>query len=336
MNQKVRAGSKLRAATIIYWFLLVYVIAALIWWYISLQNQNHASAAIELKELNQQYPQGIAHPQWQAEYREIQKREKRRTAKFTGEGITFLAITLLGALFVYRAVKKQFKLNRQQQNFIMAVTHELKTPIATGKLSLQTLQKRQLTDEQRQKLIDNGLWEMERLNDLVSNILVVSQIESGGYQMNQEVIHLSEITRQAIAEFQQRAQDRKIESRIDPDLFTDGDALLLSLVIRNLIDNALKYSPKDKTVWVELTNSKGPVLKVTDEGSGITREDKKRIFDKFYRTGNEATRTTQGTGLGLYLCKKILTDHGAGISVTDHTPNGAIFTIIFPRHDANK
>jgi signal transduction histidine kinase len=101
---------------------------------------------------------------------------------------------------------------------------------------------------------------------------------------------------------------------------------MLKLVFSNLIDNALKYSPKNMPVEVALT---GKQFSVTDRGTGIEETDKKNVFEKFYRGGNESIRTTKGTGLGLYLCRKILTDHQAKISFSNNLPAGSIFTINF-------
>jgi K+-sensing histidine kinase KdpD len=102
------------------------------------------------------------------------------------------------------------------------------------------------------------------------------------------------------------------------------------MLVSNLVENALKYAPKEGLISIELKKEKGsPVLSIKDEGVGITDQEKSKIFDKFYRVGNESTRTTQGTGLGLYLCKKIATDHHAAIQVSDNQPTGSIFTVRF-------
>jgi K+-sensing histidine kinase KdpD len=97
-----------------------------------------------------------------------------------------------------------------------------------------------------------------------------------------------------------------------------------------LIDNAIKYAPKTSPIHISLQEqNKKALLKVADEGFGISNEEKKKVFDKFYRTGNENTRSAKGTGLGLYLCKKIVEDHKGYITVTDNLPQGSIFTVTF-------
>jgi K+-sensing histidine kinase KdpD len=239
-------------------------------------------------------------------------------------------VTLVGALFVYRSVRKQFLLNKQQQNFMMAVTHELKTPIAFVNLNLETLQKRKLDEEKQQHIIQSTLQEADRLNDLTTNILVTSQLESN-YVPDKENINFSELCEEAAADFTGRHQNRIIKKDIEENIFINGEKLLLQLLVNNLLDNAWKYSGKDKTIAIELkrqTNKK-IYLNIIDEGCGIPDEEKKKVFDKFYRSGNEAIRKTKGTGLGLYLCKRIAESHKAKIKITNNEPSGSIFTVEF-------
>jgi two-component system, OmpR family, sensor histidine kinase CiaH len=316
----------IKEATYLYWLLLAYIIAALVWWFISLEKQNKERTSFEMQALRVSQLQKNESALFTTTANNLLKAQKRRTAKHISEGLTFLGVLLIGAILVYRAVHKQFRLNKQQQNFIMAVTHELKTPIAISKLNVETLLKRKLSDEQQAKLLQNTLMEMHRLNDLATNILVVSQIESGAYAMNKEMLSVSELMTDLLKDLQNQYIERTIQSSLIADKYIKGDRLLLKLAITTLIDNALKYAPKQEPVMVTLTESE---ITVKDYGVGIDKMDKHRIFEKFYRVGNEATRTTKGTGLGLYLCKKILSDHQLTISVTDNTPKGSIFTIRF-------
>ena len=133
--------------TIVYWFLLLYMIAALIWWFVALNHQNNDMADLRLAELNKDDPAYLN------KVEKINDAQQRKITQYIGEGTTFLALILIGAVFVYRAARKQIKLSAQQQNFMMAVTHELKTPIAITQLNLETLQKRKLEEDKQQKLI---------------------------------------------------------------------------------------------------------------------------------------------------------------------------------------
>jgi len=255
---------------------------------------------------------------------------KRKTAQYISEGITFVFVTLVGAVFVYRAVRRQFRLGKAQQNFMMAVTHELKTPIAVVNLNLETLQKRKLDEGRQQHIIASTLKEAERLNDLTTNILVTSQLESGNYMPDKEKVDMSSLTNKAVSDFMHRFPNRNIRSHIDEDIFITGEKLLLQLLINNLIDNALKYSPKSNPVFVELkkTNEHAQ-LNVIDDGNGIADNEKRKVFQKFYRSGDEDIRKTKGTGLGLYLCKRIAETHKAKMKVTNNQPTGSIFTFEF-------
>jgi signal transduction histidine kinase len=228
-------------------------------------------------------------------------------------------------------VRKQIRLAAQQQNFMMAITHELKTPIAVTKLNLETLQKRKLDEAKQQKLITNTLQEAGRLDNLCNNILLASRLEGDdALSMTAHEVNLSEVAINCVQEARIHYGARVIESDIEDGIYVYADELMMQLLINNLIDNAIKYSPKDQPVSLQLVQKQGKAhLVVYDYGKGIPDADKKRIFEKFYRSGDENTRTTKGTGLGLYLCRKIVQHFGANITVTNNSPQGAIFTTIF-------
>lgn len=324
---------RLQAAIFSFWLLLAYIISALVWWYITLEQQNREIASIRINSNTTAVPPGSATPLSNTdEATKAISLRNRRSVKYAGEGAIFLVVTLVGAAFVYRAVKKQLRLNQQQQDFIMAVTHELKTPLAVGRLNIETLQKRKLTEEQQQRLLQNTLVEMQRLNDLTTNILVVSRIDAGAYKPNNEAIHLSALVGTIVADFEKQHSETKLVSEIEHDVFTQGDSLLLKLVVSNLLGNAIKYSGTGGQITITLSGKTKPKLTVADRGPGIADAEKTKIFNKFYRTENESTRNAQGTGLGLYLCKKILRGHKAEIGVSDNQPKGSIFTVTFQQH----
>ena len=315
---------RLAIATIVYWVLLAYIIAGLAYWFIALQTQNRQMTSYRLQELK------MDDPAYESRLIAIQAKENLKTAQYIGEGSTFLGLILLGAFFVYREVRRQIRLQLQQQYFMMAVTHELKTPIAITKLNLETLQKHKLDEGRQQKIIQSALQETSRLDTLTNNILIASQLEGGGYIQVKEELDLSDLVRKAVQDFGRRFPERKWEDAIQPGLNLLGDELLLQMLVGNLVENALKYSPREGSITIKLIKEgRRLLLSVKDEGPGIPDEEKKMIFDKFYRTGLEKTRQTKGTGLGLYLCRKIADDHKATIKVSDNSPVGSIFTVIF-------
>lgn len=314
---------KLRSIFFLYWFLLAYILVALIWWFIALTRQNIQMAQYEIAQLHQ------TDSNYQVEFDKIKSLENRKTAQYLGEGITFFLLIIAGAVFVFRAVRRELKISEQQQHFMIAITHELKTPISVAKLNLETMQKRKLDEQQQQRLLQNTLEETNRLNALCNNMLLSSQIEAGGYRLTLEETDISELIGKCVQDFKTRYPQQQIESGIDAGIFIDGDRLLLQMLANNLIDNAIKYSQKDLPVTVLLSEkNKQIILQVKDEGKGIAAEEREKIFTKFYRVGNAATKAAKGTGLGLYLSKKIAAQHNANITVTDNNPSGTIFTVI--------
>ncbi|CAN5666789.1 HAMP domain-containing sensor histidine kinase [soil metagenome] len=315
---------KIRLIFIVYWFLLTYIIAALIWWFIALNQQNQQMAEFEISKLKKD------DPDFTYQLNEISAVTSRKKAQYVGEGSIFLLLILAGAFFIYRAVRRQFKSALQQQNFMMAITHELKTPIAITKLNLETLQKRKLEEAQQQRLIQNTIQEANRLNALCNNMLLASQMESGANAITKEEINLSALVQDCVNEFVTRFPQRNIQAFVKEDVVVNGDVLLLQMAVNNLIDNAIKYSPKDAAVKVILKPEGNAInLTISDEGKGIEDAEKNKVFDKFYRVGNKATKEAKGTGLGLYLTKKIAKQHNARLIVTDNKPTGSNFTIVF-------
>lgn len=315
---------RLALITTVYWFLLVYIVVALIFWYMELNKQNQQMYEYRMEQLQKDAPD---HDKIMAE---IETAKNKKTSQYIGEGSVFLLLILVGAVFVYRATRRQFILSRQQQNFMMAITHELKTPIAVARLNLETLQKRRLEEAQQQKLTATALQEVNRLNTLTNNILVASQLETGAYRLNKQQVNISRIATEAVQEFQKRFPQRHIEAAIQPDIYIQGEDTLLQLLLNNLLDNAVKYSSKESPVKLLLKEENNHIIiQVMDEGIGIADEEKKKVFEKFYRVGSEATRTAKGTGLGLFLSKKIVQDFKGTITITDNVPKGSIFTVRF-------
>ncbi len=317
-------SKRLTIATTVYWVLLAYIVAGLGWWFIALQTQNRQMAELKLEALR---PDDT---RYGAKLDAIRLEQEHTTARNVGEGSTFLLLILVGAMFVYREVRRQIKLQIQQQNFMMAVTHELKTPIAVTRLNLETLQKHRLDEQRQQQLIRAALQETGRLDTLANNILIASQLEGGGYIQAKEELDLSALVMEAVNDFKRRFPERKWEEAIGEGLSILGDRLLLQILINNLMENATKYVSREGGIAITLKKEPAHIfLSVKDEGPGIPDEEKKKIFEKFYRSGNEKTRRTQGTGLGLWLCRKIAHDHNASIKVTDNSPVGSTFTVSF-------
>ncbi|NSL89371.1 sensor histidine kinase [Chitinophaga solisilvae] len=322
-----------KSVSLIYFLVLAYTIVALIWWGVLLFRQSEQITRFERQNLSLRID-SLAQPvEHQLELQRINKDEHMRSFKYIGEGGIFLGIILLGALFVYRAVWKYMKLSRQQQNFMMAVTHELKSPIAAAKLNLETIRRHRLDEEKQAKLIDNTIRETNRLDQLCNNILLAAQLETHKYQLFREPLNFSALLEGSMKELCGRIGTHNIRAEIAPHVWMEGDKLMLQIIVNNLVENAVKYAPRQTDISVSLFESNGQLkLQVKDEGPGIPAEERKRIFLKFYRVGNENTRKAKGSGLGLFLTAKIVEQHGGYIEVKDNLPTGACFEITWPEY----
>ncbi|WP_295653838.1 HAMP domain-containing sensor histidine kinase [uncultured Mucilaginibacter sp.] len=283
---------------VIFYFLIIYALAELLWWGILLIKAKPASVGM-----------------------------------IGGELSVFLFILLVGAVHLHKSINKERQLHQRQKNFLLSVTHELKSPLASIKLFLQTIQKRDLNREQRINFIDKCLQDIERLDDLVENMLLAAKIDNEIYTFPKEKFNFSLLVDSVVNRLQINKCDGKeqtINAEIEPQVEVTGDKFALTSVVNNLIENAVKYSPPCEAVNVKLFRKDGTVhFTVADNGIGIADEEKLHIFDKFYRVGNEDTRNTKGTGLGLFIVKQVLDKHAASIHIRDNRPKGSVFEVVF-------
>ncbi len=320
----------MRFFTTIYTLLLLYTIAALLFWGFSLQRQSRIIYNIERADLQHQIDSVREPAHYQQELASLTARLDKRRKQYFGEGGTLLAILLAGAAVVYTSLQRKVRLQRQQNNFMLAVTHELKSPIAGIKLSVQTLQKHKLAEVQQAQLLGRCNSEADRLAELCNNMLITSQIEGRQYKAASERLSLSDLVSDSTRLYDARYPGR-IRTEIAADCNVVGDELLLQLAVNNLLENAIKYTPEGSAITVRVFHAKNDVtLQVADTGAGIRDSEKGKIFSKFYRIGDEATRRSKGTGLGLYLTQKIVQQHKGKITVKDNQPTGAVFQICIP------
>lgn len=321
----------MRFFNVIYLLLLVYIIAALVFWGLSLNKQSKVIYEQELLHLRSQIDSSLHEKAFLAQKTEIEEKRIRRKKQFIGEGSTFLLVIFIGAAVVYSSFRRSMRLSRQQNNFMLSVTHELKSPIAAMKLNLQTLEKYQLDETKKAILIDKCIKESNRLNDLCNNMLLASQMEGRQYKSAKEKLDFTELVEFAIKEYIQRYPFRFEADVTSEENVLNGDKLMLQMAISNLIENALKYSPANEIIRIKLFSKGNNVyLQVADNGVGIPDAEKHKIFRKFYRIGNENTRKAKGTGLGLYLTQKIVRQHKGKITVSDNEPKGSVFEIQLP------
>ena len=269
--------------------------------------------------------------QLQKELSELKKKENNYIYMIIGEGTIFLIFITIGIIRVYNAHKREKEISSQQKNFLLSVSHELKTPLATSKLNLQTLLKHTLPKETQVEMLEKTLYENERLTQLIENILISTSLDDAGNAdsilVNKEEVNISDLTQTTIQKAFTSEQQKRITTKIENNILLNTDTAIFPSIIINLVENALKYTPDNCPVVVELCKTDKIILKVSDEGTGISTEEKTKVFDKFFRSGNEETRKSKGTGLGLFIVKKMVEMHNGTIIVYDNRPNGSVFEV---------
>lgn len=268
------------------------------------------------------------------EFHAIEKSEELRTKQYMGEGFTFLIVTLVGAVVVYSSFRKSVQLSKQQNNFMLAITHELKTPIAGIKLGLQTMQKHNLEEKQKEQILKRGITEADRLDELCSNILFAAQLEGRQYQLVSEPVDFSELVYHRESVYNSLSKNG-VTFQCEPSIMVKGDKVMLNMLINNLISNAIKYAGDYGPIEVIVAKHQQSVLfQVKDLGPGVPDAEKQKIFNKFYRIGDENTRKKKGSGLGLYLTKAIVKSHMGSIKLLDNIPKGTIAEVRLPLYQA--
>ena len=252
-----------------------------------------------------------------------------RKSMVIGEGAVFLILLIIGAFTTRRAFMKEVELSNQQKNFLMSVSHELKSPLAAIKLNMQTLLKHDLDATRSEALLTAAIKDTDRLVGLVDNIMIATELESGDFPLKRDRLNFSNLISENILSLNYR-NTRNIKMKIDPDLYVLGDEQAMISIWSNLVENAFKYSDENASVIVSLERQEGNVcLSVADTGLGIAHGDEQRIFEKFFRVGNESTRNTKGTGLGLFIAQHLTEKQNGTISVRSNEPKGSIFEVRF-------
>ncbi len=235
-------------------------------------------------------------------------------------GTTSLAFVLFGVVMYLTLSIKTINLTRRQSNFIDSVTHELKSPIASLKLYVQTLKRRQLSPEEQSTFYGSMLEDVERLDSLINHLLDAARLEKHRTPAEKEDVELAQILRNCAAEVCLRYQvpDDVIQLQLQPCI-VQAVRVDLELVFRNLIDNAVKYAGDAPHVEVSLQadGNEHVVARVSDNGRGISAAQRRKIFGRFVRLGSELERDKPGTGLGLYIVRTLVHRLGGRIKVKD-------------------
>jgi len=249
-------------------------------------------------------------------------------------GLSVMLIFLLtGSYFIGRAVQHEMEVARLQSDFVSGVSHEFRTPLTTVRQLSEILAFGRVPSEQRrERYYETLVSESKRLQQLVETLLNFGKMEAGVRQYRFEILDPAVLVEKVVAEFEPQisASGRHIEvSGARDGARVHADLEALSVAVRNLIDNALKYSPDCPTVWVEW----GPegerlAIRVRDRGLGIPASERKAIFQKFVRGSAAATANVKGTGVGLAMVQHIVSAHGGEIHVESEPGRGSTFTVL--------
>ncbi len=250
-------------------------------------------------------------------------------------GSIALAISLFGISFYLFLTIKEIQLNRRQSNFVDSVTHELKTPIAALRLYLDTLIMRDLDPADRREFYETMNSELHRLDRLINQLLEVGRLDAIGHQTEPESIQLEDLLRQcaeAACLHHKREISEVFRFELAPLALTSR-RLLLEMIFGNLLDNAVKYggNPPQVTVHAFPRGRDRVVVRVRDNGAGVAPENRRRIFQLFFRGSDELQRTKTGTGLGLYIVRTLVGLLKGRIAVVDaESGTGSVFEVTLP------
>jgi two-component system phosphate regulon sensor histidine kinase PhoR len=318
------------------YLVIFYMLIAFAWWSVLLYSKNRDAyyAKVELLKMGM-VAEGIFHSNEHflhtKNYLELTKKYERQEWMIFGEASVFIVSLVIGIWLINRGYNKEIEIAHQRRNFLLSITHELKSPIASIRLVLETFLKRKLKPEQFERFGKNAIKDSERLNELVNNLLFAAKLETA-YQPHLQPIHLNELTTDLVDSLSEKFPNVIFTKNIQNEISSfEGDQNGMVSIITNLIENAVKYNfTEHPKIEVNLVDKNEKItLEISDNGIGISDKEKKKIFERFYRVGNEDTRTAKGTGLGLYIVSQIVKAHQGKITVANNHPKGTIFKIVF-------
>jgi len=250
------------------------------------------------------------------------------------EGCFLMLLILAGVYVIFVYWNKQSRLNQMQSNFVASVSHELKSPLASIQLYLETLKYQDVTREEEKDFVETMLYDTQRLSGLIDNILQSSKADPKSMAMQFQPVDLGSFLREVVKGYKRQFEEKncrvKLEIEASPTLNLDQRAL--SMVFNNLISNAIRYSPRGSTLSIYLhKNGKYWEVNFEDQGFGFDKKDLKKIFRKFYRVQNEDTQNIEGAGLGLFISSEIIKYHKGQLKVSSlGRGKGSVFSVRLP------
>ena len=254
-------------------------------------------------------------------------------------GIVFFNLLIFGLVLNTTFLIREIRRNEQHDAFINAVTHELKTPVASIRLYLETLKTRDVDQQQRQEFYDIMLADTDRLSKTVEQVLRASRTRHRGRHIAKSAINLSDMVRECLelARVQYGLNETHLMYTESPEASNarvSGDTDELRAAFANLLDNAVKYSDEEVRVVVSVSaaDDKRVTVRVADQGIGIPQSQLRRIFKRFYRVPGRFMARVKGTGLGLFIVKSVVKKHGGRVYAESAGPgHGSTFTVQLPR-----
>ena len=261
---------------------------------------------------------------------EILDRAGSRRRMYAAEGATFAIVVLLGVVVLYGALKRELLVRRVHESFLTGATHEMKTPLASIRLGLQTLMRPGTSPELAERYSERMIFEVDRLRMQLDNLLL--EAHGDGARFRLAIGDLGDDVGVVVSEFEPRFQERGVQLAYSNEgsAMIERDADAVRQVLRNLLDNALKYAPEGSTASVRLhSDERHAIVTVRDEGPGVSPEDADHIFDRFHRGGTQGDSAKGGTGLGLYIARTMAKAHNGELALVA-TASGACFELRLP------
>jgi signal transduction histidine kinase len=258
---------------------------------------------------------------------------RRRIVMMVSEGAFFAVMLFVLIGLLLRTLRREVQLERQHRNFLSAVTHELKSPLSAMRLSLETVLSGRADAQLSERFLRNALADADRLERLVQKVLETTRYGHRGKPPELISAKLSELVAEVVETFARSAEARgaTFEHEIQEDVWAKYDREGLAIVVSNLLENAVKYGGGEPTIGVRFRLEDGSaLLEVSDSGPGIQPADLPFVFHRFYRSGDEMSRTTRGTGLGLYLVRQIVEAHRGTVEIGSTGPQGTTFRVTLP------
>jgi len=264
---------------------------------------------------------------------------RRRIVMMVSEGAFFAVLLIVFMGLLWRTFRREVELERQHRNFLSAITHELKSPIAAIRVALETVMSGRADEQASRHFIGNAVADTDRLDLLVQKVLHATRYGSGGSSIRRTRRSVDQVVERAVAGFAPGATmaGAVVEVEIEPDLWAEVDDEALTIVVSNLLENALKYGGSPARIELAFRRQGNRlILEVKDNGAGISEEEIPRVFDRFYRAGDEMTRTSQGTGLGLYLVQRIMKAHHGTVEIAETSDRGTTVRATLPGIDVEE